>query len=225
MTIYKRSFVVTLVISVISFLIATILNYAMQEQFWCNVLLGIFGGAVLTSITSIIGYFVERRHALEEFYLETIKLLKRYNKYQTDLTLDKKINFFLELSNYDMEYWGTTYARIDLFNKKSKKYIYEKIYSPLTYAHKKACSHTWNFEMHVNDTGVNNAAMEEFVSEIEPAIIREEERVVGNGDNEYVTKNVHNHIVEIIDAELNGKYYEIMYGKKKAEENRKEAKN
>ena len=80
-----------------------------------------------TSITSIIGYFVERRHALEEFYLETIKLLKRYNKYQTDLTLDKKINFFLELSNYDMEYWGTTYARIDLFNKKSKKYIYEKI--------------------------------------------------------------------------------------------------
>jgi hypothetical protein len=223
LTIYKRSFVVTLVISVISFLIAAILNYAMQEQFWCNVLLGIFGGAVLTSITSIIGYFVERRHALEEFYLETIKLLKRYNKYQTDLTLDKKINFFLELSNYDMEYWGTTYARIDLFNKKSKKYIYEKIYSPLTYAHKKACSHTWNFEMHVNDTGVNNAAMKEFVSEIEPAIIREEERVVGNGDNEYVTKNVHNHIVEIIDAELNGKYYEIMYGKKKAEENRKEA--
>ena len=74
----------------------------MQEQFWCNVLLGIFGGAVLTSITSIMGYFVGRRHALEDFYLETIKLLKRYNKYQTDLTPDQKINFFLELSNYDM---------------------------------------------------------------------------------------------------------------------------
>ena len=99
----------------------------MQEQFWCNVLLGIFGGAVLTSITSIMGYFVERRHALEEFYLETIKLLKRYNKYQTDLTPDQKINFFLELSNYDMEYWGTTYARIDLFNKKWYcKVAYEK---------------------------------------------------------------------------------------------------
>jgi len=225
LTIYKRSFVVTLVISVISFLIAAILNYVMQEQFWCNVLLGIFGGAVLTSITSIMGYFVERRHALEEFYLETIKLLKRYNKYQTDLTPDQKINFFLELSNYDMEYWGTTYARIDLFNKKSRKYIYEKIYRPLTYAHKKACSHTWHFEMHVNGTGVNNAVMEDFISEIEPAIIREEEYVVGNGDNEYVTKNVHNHIVKVIDTELNGKYYEIMYGKKKAEENRKEAKN
>lgn len=81
------------------------------------------------------------------------------------------------------------------------------------------------FEMHVNGTGVNNAVMEDFISEIEPAIIREEEYVVGNGDNEYVTKNVHNHIVKMIDAELNGKYYEIMYGKKKAEENRKEAKN
>lgn len=69
--------------------------------------------------------------------------------------------------------------------------------------------------MHVNGTGVNNAVMEDFISEIEPAIIREEEYVVGNGDNEYVTKNVHNHIVKMIDAELNGKYYEIMYGKKK----------
>lgn len=95
----------------------------------------------------------------------------------------------------------------------------------MTYAHKKACSHTWHFEMHVNGTGVNNAVMEDFISEIEPAIIREEEYVVGNGNNEYVTKNVHNHIVKMIDAELNGKYYEIMYGKKKAEENRKEAKN
>lgn len=52
----------------------------MQEQFWCNVLLGVFGGAILTAITSIMGYFVERRKTLEQFYLETIKLLKRYNK-------------------------------------------------------------------------------------------------------------------------------------------------
>ena len=80
MTIYKRSFVLTLVISIVSFFGAVTLNYAMQEQFWCNVLLGVFGGAILTAITSIMGYFVERRKTLEQFYLETIKLLKRYNK-------------------------------------------------------------------------------------------------------------------------------------------------
>lgn len=81
----------------------------MQEQFWCNVLLGIFGGAVLTSITSIMGYFVERRHALEEFYLETIKLLKRYNKYQTDLTPDQKINFSW---NYLIMIWNIGVQRM-----------------------------------------------------------------------------------------------------------------
>lgn len=224
MTIYKRSFVLTLVISIVSFFGAVTLSYAMQEQFWCNVLLGVFGGAILTAITSIMGYFVERRKTLEEFYLETIKLLKRYNKYQTDLTLNQKINFFLELSNYDTAYWGTTYARIDLFDKKSKEYIYQKIYKPLLDAHKKACSHTWHFEMQINGTAVNDAVMEKFVNELETIIIREEEYVVGNDNNEYIVKGGYNHIVKKFDAELNGRYYEIMYGKKKAKENREATK-
>lgn len=197
----------------------------MHEQFWCNVLLGIFGGAVLTAITSIMGYFVERRNTLEEFYLEAIKLLKRYNKYQTDLTLNQKINFFLELSNYDTAYWGTTFARIDLFDKRSKKYIYEKIYRPLMDVHKKACSHTWHFEMQVNGTAVNDAVMERFVNELETIIIREEEDVVGSDNNEHIVKSGYNHIVKKFEAELNGKYYEIMYGKKKAKENGEATKN
>lgn len=221
MTIYKRSFVLTLVISIVSFFGAVTLNYAMQEQFWCNVLLGVFGGAILTAITAIMEYFVERRYTLEEFYVETKKLLKLYGKYQTDLTLNQKISFFLELSNYDSEYWGTAYARIDLFDKKSKEYIYEKIYRSLMDVHKKACSHTWHFEMQVNGTAVNDAVMENFVNELEPIIIREEEYVVGNDNNEYIVKGGYNHIVKKFDAELNGRYYEIMYGKKKAKENRK----
>lgn len=225
MTIYKRSFKVTLIISICLLIIAIILNYALGENFWCNVLLGIFSGAMLTTITSIIGYWVERKQALEEFYLEVIKLLKRFNKYQTDLTPEQKIYFFLELSNYDITYLGTAFARIDLFDQKSKKYIYEKIYGPLTDAYKKACAHTWHFEMQVNGAAVNDVVMEEFIKELEPIIIREEEYVIGNENDENVIKSEYNYIVKKIDSELNGKYYEIMYGKKQIKENEKAAKN
>lgn len=225
MTIYKRSFVATLIISVISFLVAIILNYALHEQFWCNVLLGIFGGAVLTAITSIIGYFVERRHTLEEFYVEATKLLKHFNKYRVKLTIDQKVNFFLELSNYDTTCWSTTFARIDLFDKKSKKYIYEKIYKPLMGAYKNACSYTEHFEMQINGMALTNAAIEEIVNKLEAIIIREEEYIVGSNKKEIIVKSSYNRIVKKFHTELNGKYYEIMYGKKKAKENREVTKN
>ena len=92
-------------------------------------------------------------------------------------------------------------------------------------AHKKACSHTWHFEMQINGTAVNDEVMEKFVNGLETIIIREEEYVVGNDNNEYVVKGGYNHIVKKFDTELNGKYYEIMYGKKKAKENREETKD
>lgn len=69
--------------------------------------------------------------------------------------------------------------------------------------------------MQINGTAVNDEVMEKFVNGLETIIIREEEYVVGNDNNEYVVKGGYNHIVKKFDTELNGKYYEIMYGKKK----------
>ena len=79
--------------------------------------------------------------------------------------------------------------------------------------------------MQVNGTAVNDVVMEEFIKELEPIIIREEEYVIGNENDENVIKSEYNYIVKKIDSELNGKYYEIMYGKKQIKENEKAAKN
>ena len=75
MSIYKKNFIITAVLSIISLIIGIILNYCFDEEFWCNVCLGIFGSSILTSTSSIAGYSVEKKNALEGFYSESIKML------------------------------------------------------------------------------------------------------------------------------------------------------
>lgn len=59
MTIYKKGIIVSTILLVVSLMGALILNYIVGESFWCNVMLGVFGGAVLNLISSILGYFTE----------------------------------------------------------------------------------------------------------------------------------------------------------------------
>ena len=89
MTVYKRSVIVTASISIVSLIIVIIINYVGIKTFWSDVCLGLFGSSILTMITSIIGYFVERKNCMEGFYTETLKFagrLKRYY-YITELEL------------------------------------------------------------------------------------------------------------------------------------------
>ena len=62
MRVYRNSVYVTGAITVLSFAGALLLNYRfpMIEDFWCNLLLGIFGSGLLTFISSIIGYCAEK---------------------------------------------------------------------------------------------------------------------------------------------------------------------
>ena len=53
-----------------------------------------------------------------------------------------------------------------------------------------------HFECRINGTAVNDEVMEKFVNGLETIIIREEEYVVGNDNNEYVVKGGYNHIVK-----------------------------
>lgn len=218
MSVYKRGFVISFVLVIASIIVALILNYMCCEQFWCNVMLGIFGSSLLTAITSLIGYFAERKTVMEEFYTETLKLLNQFNRYQHDLSLEQKIGFYLSLSDYDLTDWNVVIGKMDFFKEENRKYIYDKIYKPLLDTYRTACSHSWHFRMHVNGTGVNKAVMQKFVEEIEPCIL--ETKLFSYGDeeeNEIVGSSIKNKIVEGILTELNGKYYTLMYGKKKVQ--------
>lgn len=217
MSIYKRGFIITAVLALISLVLAMGLNYVLEEQFWCNVCLGIFGSSLLTAITSSVGYFVERKRVTEGFFTETKRVIQEINKYQHDLKLDDKIDFYLSLSDYDTTAWDMYYGQMDFFRNQYRKDVFERIYKPVLAVLKKASSHAWHFRMHKNGTGRNEVVMQNFVNEIESAILEKTQHKCGADENqEYVVTGVKNKVVENILDELNGWYYEMMYGQKKS---------
>ena len=60
MSVYKRGFITTVVLAIVSLIVAIGLNYGLGEQFWCNVCLGVFGSAFLTAVTCSFVLSTER---------------------------------------------------------------------------------------------------------------------------------------------------------------------
>ena len=223
MKIYKRSIYVTGGLTIITFAGSLFLHYIVsskEAEFWCNILLGIFSGSILTLITSIIGYRAERRRSLEKFYYYTNKLLKQINQYQLDMTLEEKIDFLLEYADSDKIEWDSCLGDIDFFRKDNFTYIFHSIYEPLLILQTAVQKHDWHFKWYKDGTAKNDNVMEDFLAEIEPLILdKKEDHISGEFDESSVTKkdivitSVSNRIVEKINTELHGKYYKLMYNK------------
>jgi hypothetical protein len=197
-------------------LVAIIFNFYVGEQFWCNVFLGVFGSALLTLITSLIGYFTERRSCMEGFYVECKKMLKLYSRYQRVWPLDDKIDFFLAVDDYDISQWTMYYGKMDFFVKKEKIYIFNEIYTPLRVIRQKITQQNCKYREHKNGISKNEAVMEAYSKEIEEYIF-DIKKYIHNAEQGAVCSSVvHNSIVETILQKLDGKYYEIMYGKRRA---------
>ena len=227
MSIYKKTIGLTGLITILSFVVCLVLHYLFmseEAEFWCNVVLGIFSGALLTLLSSVIGYRVERKRVLENFFYYTNKILKQINQYQMNMTLEEKINFLLEYADSDKIEWDSCLGEIDFlfdFGKKNYKYIYNSIYKPLWELQLAIQKHYWHFKWYKDGTGKNDKVMEEFLKEIEPLILdREEMKTPIETDQngkaiKYLTATaVTNRIVSSINKELTGKYYTLMYGKK-----------
>lgn len=228
MGIYKRTIKATGTITLVSFLGCLALHYlcvSKEAEFWCNITLGIFGSSLLTLISSIVGYRVERKRVLEKFYYYTNKLLKQINQYQLNMNLEEKIDFLLEYADGDKIEWDSCLGDIDLvfdFGKETFSYIYNSIYRPLWELQMEVQKHYWNFKWHKDGSGKNDKVMEEFVVEIEPLILDKREYRVPIKENDNTVScmtatSVSNKIVENINKELIGRYYKIMYGKKSSE--------
>lgn len=227
MSIYKKTIALTSLITILSFVGCLILHYLFmseEAEFWCNIVLGIFSGALLTLLTTIVAYRVERKRVLESFFYYTNKILKQINQYQMNMSLEEKINFLLEYAESDKIEWDSCLGEIDFlfdFGKKNFKYIYNSIYKPLFELQTAIQNHYWHFKWYKDGTGKNDKVMEEFLKEIEPLILDKEEvktpiETDQNGEvTKYMTATaVTNRIVSLINKELTGKYYILMYGKK-----------
>lgn len=226
---YKKYIWATILVSVLTILPAFYLHYKVpcsEADFWIDICLGIFAGAFLTLITSIISYNREKRRTLEGFLYHTSRILSYLNKYQESMSIEQKINFYLNYIELDKSEWDMEYGNMDFFFDpitKNRKYIYEKIYNPIVTFNKAVSIHMWHFRLNIDGCGKNDAAMKIFLSELQDYLITKEEykypiefddnkNVIEYGTSPYLKPK----LVNDINEELNRHYLEIMYGKRVA---------
>lgn len=99
--------------------------------------------------------------------------------------------------------------------RKKFQYIYKNIYKPILDLNLKINDHEDHFKWHIDGSGKNDAVMTSFVLEIEALFIekRINKHILSSG-KELETTLVKKKLVDTVLLELNGKYYDIMYGKK-----------
>lgn len=220
---YVISARITAALTIISLAVTLIIHYGFhgtEADFWCNVWLAVFGSGLLTFITSCVGYTTEKRRTLESFSYSTHSLLHVINKYDLNWNLEKKIDFFLDYADIDKSLWdaylGAIYFMCDPGRKKSK-YIYQNIYKPILDLNRKVGSHEAHFIWHKDGSGKNNVVMTDFVTKIEALFMEKavSKHTLDDG-KEFQTTSVQNKLVYTTLQELNGRYYDIMYGKKQS---------
>lgn len=226
MRVYKKLIYITALTASATLVIAVLLNYLSifnKPDFWINVCLGVFGSAILTTMTSIVFYQYERRNTLEGFMYHTRQILFLLNKYQDTMSLGQKLNFFIDYQEFDKSEWDRDFGNIDfLFDKsKKKQYIHDCIYYPILKFNRAVENRAWNFRQCLGATQKNNAAMQQLVAELEDHLFETSTKDIptkydANGVpiefchcTAVMPKLVHNSY-----QELNGRYYEIIYGKR-----------
>lgn len=221
---YRKATVVTALLTLASIIGAVYFNFCVEvDPFWCNLSLGIFGSGLVTLITSIIGYRVERRKTFEGFSYATKQILKRLNKYQLSWPLEQKIDFFLDFHDIDLSEWDQYCGDFCLmfdWNKKNWNYIFSKIYHPIQVIDEKINFHVWHFRWYKDGSGRNERVMERFVKEVEDLIMESTTtQFCGFAERSddvegFPITQTRNKVVTSVLTELNGEYYRLMYGNK-----------
>lgn len=230
MRVYKKLTIITAIIAAIALSGAVFMHYWFpansESEFWINVCLGVFGSAILTALTSVMSYHHEKIKTLENFLYHTRQILSADNKYQEHMTLEEKIRFFLDYSEFDKIAWDADFGNIDFFFErftKNREYIYYSIYKPILDFNIAVANHVWHFRWHLDGSGKNDAVMQKFVSELQDYLLKIEEHDIpteydenGNATSFYRCTSISSKLVVDVKTELAGRYYEIMYGKRKA---------
>ena len=121
------------------------------------------------------------------------------------------------MADYDKTDWDMYFGKMDFFNNKQREYIYYNIYTPLIKARKTITDHAAQLRMHTNKTGKNEPTMFALVENIEKSFWSQKKYHFPMENNKkIIATDAHNRIVDDILKELNGRYYKIMNGKKRA---------
>ncbi len=227
MKVYKKLTIISAVITIITLAIAVVLHYVFPSNdtdFWINICLGIFGGSILSTLSSIVSYNYEKIKTLESFRYHTQQIIYFLQKYQSDMSFDQKVKFFLDYNDFDKITWDSDYGNISFFFEfitKNRKYIYNNIYKPILDFNNAVATRVWFFRQYIDYNGENKSVMPEFVDELQVYLLDIEDRYTptkydDNGEAIAFShlKFINSKLTLAIDTELAGHYYEILYGKR-----------
>lgn len=213
----KIATITTSILSIIS-LIVSILLYSDGKEFASNVFVGIFASSLLTIILSTINYFTERRKVLETFYVSARKAVGNFNRFDNDGDLERSIDILLLMNQFDYTSLDAAYGDICFFfkNKSTHNYIYQKIYKPIIDLSEKINETCWHFEQYRKVENGNKTVMRHFIDELDSMIMTHNIKKVTREDgSQFKPMYTKNKIVEELEKELIGRYYDIMYLKKR----------
>lgn len=224
MRLNKRLTIISMALSLVSFATALIIHYYAHfddKDFWVDIIIGVFSGAIIGLITSIVSFFIEKRRTLEGFFCHTQELLSTINEYQREMSVEDKIKFYLNYRRISKLSWDDMFGEIDFMidiGQKKRQYIYSSIYKPISDFNHAVAAHEWHFRWYLDGSGRNEIVIQGFLKELEDYLIETGEASVDAPDKddscECKVNFVRPKLVENIQKELYGEYYKIMYGKK-----------
>ena len=215
----KPAIIWSTIISVVALICSLVLQYFGLE-YVANLLAGIFASGVLTIMISIINYRTERRKTLEQFYSYAKKAANNYNRFENDGDLERSIDSVLAMNDFDYIELDNAYGDMSFLfhDKKTRKYIFEKIYEPTLVLRKLISEKCFHFREYRKAFSGNSRVMRIFVDEVAVAIMSQQEMTSVNEHGvSIVMKTTHNKAVEQLLEELDGHYYKIMYPRAKKE--------
>ena len=215
----KPAIIWSTIISVVALICSLVLQYFGLE-YVANLLAGIFASGVLTIMISIINYRTERRKTLEQFYSYAKKAANNYNRFENDGDLERSIDSVLAMNDFDYIELDNAYGDMSFLfhDKKTRKYIFEKIYEPTLVLRKLISEKCFHFREYRKAFSGNSRVMRIFVDEVAVAIMSQQEMTSVNEHGvSIVMKTTHNKAVEQLLEELDGHYYKIMYPRVKKE--------
>ncbi len=209
----KYVIIVALPLTILS-LVAASLFYSFGIEFASNVFLGIFGSALLTLLVSIVNYLTERRKTLEAFWSYGHKAIRNLNRYSADDDLDRAIDVFLQMNEFDFQPFDDAFGDICFLinNKKQRSEIGNRIYSPIMEIRNTLVNCCWHFAEYKEAIHGNRRVMEHYVASIDRLLIKRESSIYKQEDgSEIKVQSSEPYKVDQLLSEFNTYFYAIMY--------------
>ena len=189
-------------------------------EFINSIVLNVFAGSFLLSVTSFVYYLDSRKKVLRTLINELSRIANSFSKIEyldVDQSKDEefvnKLNQYINLSDYSLnEFWNTyedMYFLLDIFNKKKHK-LYNDLYVKVSYYLNIVEGKTFDFKIYLSSKRGNKEVNKEFLKELQNSLFFIE--TCDGTEVPSVLKNVH--VSYYTRHVFNGKNdYQIIYNK------------